>query len=46
MAEMKDFESEVDSDSESNPKGGNLIIDAEPNSTIITTKVQPNKLEE
>jgi hypothetical protein len=37
MAELKASESKADSDSESNPKGGNQIIDVEPSSTIATT---------
>jgi hypothetical protein len=46
VVELKDFESEVDSNSESNQEGGNKIIDVEPNATVATTKVQPNKPEE
>jgi hypothetical protein len=34
------------SDSESNPKGGKRIIDAEPNATVTTTKFRPSELEE
>jgi len=45
MAELKASESEVDSDSESNPKGGKQIIDVEPSATIATTKVRPSELE-
>jgi hypothetical protein len=29
VTELKDFESEVDSDSQSNPEGGKWIIDAD-----------------
>jgi hypothetical protein len=46
VAELKASESEADSDSESNPEGGKMIIDDEPNATIATTKVWPRKLEE
>ena len=46
MAELKDSESEVDYDSESNPEGGKRIIDVEPSATFATTKVRPSELEE
>jgi hypothetical protein len=46
MVELKASESEVDSDSESNPEGGKWIIDVEPSATIATTKVQPSEPEE
>jgi hypothetical protein len=46
VAELKAYESEVDSDFESNPKGGKQIIDVEPSATIASTKVQPSKPEE
>jgi hypothetical protein len=49
VAELKASESEVDYDSESNPKGENQIIDVEPIATVSTTKVQtsePKELEE
>ena len=46
MSELKDSELEVDSDSESNPKGGKQIIDVEPGATVATTKVHPSKQEE
>jgi hypothetical protein len=39
MAEMKASESEVNSDSKSNPEVGMWIIDVEPNATFATTKV-------
>jgi hypothetical protein len=39
VAELKASESEVDSDSESNPEGGKQIIDVEPSATVATTKV-------
>jgi hypothetical protein len=46
MVEMKDFDSEVDFDSESNPEGGKRIIDDEPSSMFVTTKVRLSKPEE
>jgi hypothetical protein len=46
MDEMKASESEVDSDSESNPEGEKRIIDVEPNATVATTKVCPSEPEE
>ena len=46
MADLKDFESEGDSNFESKPEGGKNIIDAEQSATITTTKVRPSKLEE
>jgi hypothetical protein len=46
MVEMKDFESEVDSDSKSNPKVGNQIIDLEPSAMVATTKFRQSKPEE
>jgi hypothetical protein len=46
MAELKDYESEVDYDSESNPEGGKKIIDVEPSATVTTTKVQQSEPEE
>jgi hypothetical protein len=39
MAKLKAFESEIDSNTESNPEGGNQIIDVEPSATVATTKV-------
>jgi hypothetical protein len=42
---MKASESEEYFDSESNPKGGNQIIDVEPNAIISTTEVQPSERE-
>jgi hypothetical protein len=39
MVYMKASESKVDSDSESNPKGGKKIIDVEPSATFATTKL-------
>jgi hypothetical protein len=46
MVELKDFDSKVDSNSESNPEGGKHIIDAEPSTTIATTKFRPSKPKE
>jgi hypothetical protein len=46
MVKLKASESEVDSDSESNPEGGKRIIDVEPNATVATTKVRPSEPEE
>jgi hypothetical protein len=46
VAELKAFESEADSDSESNPESGKWIIDVEPSATVATTKVQPSEPEE
>ena len=46
VVELKDYESKVDSNSETNPKGGKWIIDVEPSATVATTKVYPSELEE
>jgi hypothetical protein len=46
MVELKDFESEADSDSESNPEGGKRIIDVEPSATVATTKFWLSEPEE
>jgi hypothetical protein len=46
VVEMKDSESEVYSDSESNLEGGKWIIDAEPSAIVSTTKVQPSETKE
>jgi len=46
MVELKDFESEVDSDSESNTEGGKQIIDVEPSATFTTTKICSSEPEE
>ena len=42
LVELKASELEVDSDSESNPKGGKWIIDVEPSATVDTTNVHPS----
>jgi hypothetical protein len=44
--ELKYFELEANSDSESNPEGGKRIIDVEPNTTVAATKVQPSEPDE
>jgi hypothetical protein len=46
VADLKASESKEDSDFKSNLKGGKLIIDVRPSSTIATTKVQPSEPEE
>jgi hypothetical protein len=46
VAELKASKSEVDSDSESNPEGGNQIIDVEPSAMIATTKFRPSEPKE
>jgi hypothetical protein len=43
VAEVKAFESDVVSDSESEPERGRWIIDAKPSATISTTKLQPGE---
>jgi hypothetical protein len=39
MVEVKAYDSEADSNSESNPEGEKRIIDVEPNVIVSTTKV-------
>jgi hypothetical protein len=46
VAEVKASESDVGSDSESEPEKGRQIIDAEPSATIATTKVHPGEPDE
>jgi hypothetical protein len=46
VAELKESDFEVDSDFESNPKGGKRIINAEPSATVSTKKFQPSEPEE
>jgi hypothetical protein len=46
MVVLKDSESDVDSDSESNPEGGKRIIDVETSATVTTTKVWPSEPKE
>jgi hypothetical protein len=41
MAQLKAYDLEDYSDSESNPEGGKQIIDAEPSAVVATTKVRP-----
>jgi hypothetical protein len=43
VAEVKAFESDGDSDFETEPKRGRWIIDVEPSATIATTKIQPGE---
>jgi hypothetical protein len=43
---LKDYESEADSNFESNLEGGKNIIDAELSATVSTTKFHPSELEE
>jgi hypothetical protein len=46
VAEVKAFESDADSDSETEPKRGRQIIDVEPSVTVATTKLQPGEPDE
>jgi hypothetical protein len=46
VAEVKDFESYVDSNSELELERGRQIIDAEPSATIATTKLQSGEPDE
>jgi hypothetical protein len=46
VAEVKAFESDADSDSETEPERGRWIIDMEPSATIATTKLQPGEPDE
>jgi hypothetical protein len=46
VAEVKASESDVGSDSESEPERGRWIIDVEPSATIATTKLQPGEPDE
>jgi hypothetical protein len=46
VAKLKGSESEVDSNSESNPEGGKWIINVEPSAMVATTKVRPSEPEE
>jgi hypothetical protein len=49
VVELKASDSKVDSNSESNPKGGKQIINVEPSATVTTTKVrlsEPKEQEE
>ena len=43
VAEVKAFESDVDSDSKKEPERGRRIIDVEPSATVATTKLQPGE---
>jgi hypothetical protein len=46
VAEVKASESDVGSDSESEPEKGRQIIDVEPSATIATTKIHPGEPDE
>jgi hypothetical protein len=46
VAEVKASESDVGSDSESEPERGRQIIDVEPSATVATTKLQPGEPDE
>jgi hypothetical protein len=46
VAEVKAFESDAGSDSESEPERGRRIIDVEPSATVATTKLQPGEPKE
>jgi hypothetical protein len=46
MVELKAYESEADSDYESNPEGGKRIINFEPSAIVSTTKFHPSEPEE
>jgi hypothetical protein len=46
VAEVKASESDVGSDSESEPEKGRQIIDMEPSATIATTKIHPGEPDE
>jgi hypothetical protein len=43
VVELNDSELEVDSNSESNPEGGKNIINGEPSSMVVTTKIWPRE---
>jgi hypothetical protein len=46
VAEVKAFESDGGSDSESEPERGRWIIYVELSATVDSTKIQPNELDE
>jgi hypothetical protein len=46
VAEVKSYELDVDSDSESKLEKGVHIIDVKPNATIATAKIHPDELDE
>jgi hypothetical protein len=46
VTEVKASDSDAGSDFESEPERGKRIIDAEPNATVSTTKVQPSEPDE
>jgi hypothetical protein len=41
VAEVKDYKLDAGFDSDSEPKKGRWVIDAEPSATIATTKIHP-----
>jgi hypothetical protein len=43
VVKVKASESDVDSDFETEPERGRWIIDAKPNATVATTKLQPGE---
>jgi hypothetical protein len=46
VAEVKDYESEAGSNSESEEERGIWIIDAKPSATVVTTKLHPSERDE
>jgi hypothetical protein len=46
VAEVKAYESDAGSDSDSEPERGRRIINAEPNATVATTKLQHGEPDE
>jgi hypothetical protein len=46
VVDLKDSESEINSNYESNTEGGKCIIDVEPCAIVVATKVWPSELEE
>jgi hypothetical protein len=46
VVEVKAIESDAGSDYDSEPERGRQIIDAEPNATVATTKLQHGELDE
>jgi hypothetical protein len=45
VAKVKSFESDAGSNSKPEPERGRWIIDAKPNATIATTKLQPSEID-
>jgi hypothetical protein len=46
VAEVKAYESDVESDFEPKPKRGKQIIDVEPSAIVATTKLHPGEPDE